>query len=202
MFSREVMRAVEKASRILTELANAGHGWQIGNAKPHPLPWGSPEHIGLTFNRAQNEVTADKLAWLQERGWIAQVFNDRIVLAPLVFVERPENCFHATPAENVSGILKDGLRTGALAGRSTSKRKDCESHIYVSLDLESARKWAEGRLLGKTNPGQEWGLIMLDARGLTGQLFRDPASSTGYMLEDKHVPAIFLRLAEEFRPHR
>jgi hypothetical protein len=194
------MRGFQKATEVLTEMVNAGHGWQIGTASPRQLPWGLPEYLGVAFNLGQNEVTTEKLAWLQERGWIAQVFKDRIILAPVVFVNPPRICFHVTPTENLSEILENGLLTGGLAGRSTSKRKDCESYIYVSFDLESARKWAEGHLLGKTNPGQEWGIIQIDSLGLARQVFRDPASSTGYILEDKRVANMFLKLAESFRP--
>src|SRR5262249_15948952 len=86
MFSQEAMQAVQRATGILTEMVNTGHEWQIGTAKPYRLRWGMPEHLGLAFDLGQNEVTADKLAWLQERGWIAQVFKDRIILAPLVFL--------------------------------------------------------------------------------------------------------------------
>jgi hypothetical protein len=70
-------------------MVNVGHGWQIETAIPHPLPWGLQEYFGLSFNLGQNEVTAEKLAWLQERGWMAQIFKDRIIFAPLVFVNPP-----------------------------------------------------------------------------------------------------------------
>ncbi len=202
MFSQAQMQAFQEASGILTEMVNAGQGWQIGTAHPYWLPWEPGQHLGLAFDVGQNEVTADKLAWLQKRGWIAQVFKDQIILAPLVFVDRRESCFHVTAAQNVSKILKNGLLTGALVGQSASKRKDCENYIYVSFDVESAYKWTEGHLLGQTNPRQEWGLIQINTRGLAGRVFRDPASSTGYILEDKHVAVPYLQLVKCFWPER
>jgi hypothetical protein len=200
VFSPEEIQGFQRATQILTEMACAGHGWQTSSAKPHQLDWGLPEYLGVAFNLGDNEVTTEKLAWLQQRGWMAQVFNDRIILAPLVFVTPAAICYHTTLGENVSGILEKDLVTGGLAGRSTSKRKDCEGYIYVSFDLDSARKWASGHLLGKSHPGQEWGVIEIDSRALTGRVFRDPASSAGYMLEDKRVPKRFLSLTEKFRP--
>jgi hypothetical protein len=199
-FSLEEMRGFQSASDILTEMGNAGHGWEIPKAYPFRRLLGLPQYLGLAVGLGQNEVTPNKLQWLQERGWVAQVYKDRIIFAPLVFVAPPATCFHTTPVENIPGILKSGLLTGILASKSTSKRKGCEGYIYVSFDLDAARKWAEVHLLGKTNPEQEWGIIRISARGLTGRVFRDPASSTGYMLEDKRVAKEFLEVACRFRP--
>jgi len=182
-------------------MVNAGHGWETGTANPFPLPWGREKHLALAFNRGQNQVTTDKLEWLQRQGWIAQVVGSQIILAPLVFLTPPAVCFHTTPVENVLGILKKDLVTGFEAGKSTSTRKACANYIYVSFDLASARKWAQRQLLGKTNPDQDWGIIRIDSLGL-GRVFRDPESSTGFMLEDKRVAKGFLRLETTFRPDR
>jgi hypothetical protein len=66
----------------------------------------------------------------------------------------------------------------------------------------AARKWASGHLLGKSNPRQEWGVIHIETAGLKGRVYRDPASSTGYMLEDKRIEGRLLLLVDRFRHER
>jgi hypothetical protein len=182
-------------------MSNAWNDWHWGKAETYPL-WESKEYLGVSFHMGQNELTSEKQVWLRDRGWIAQVFEGRIVVAPLVFVTSQSTYYHTTPVENLDGIFENDLLTGHAAGRSTSDRRDCTGHIYVSLTLESARQWAGDQLLGNTNVGQEWGIIQIDADALKGRVFRDPASTTGYMLEDNRVAKRFLREVERFRSAR
>ena len=121
----------------------------------------------------------------------------------------------ATLNEISSGRMVLGMGRGDSARRVLGQHpvtvEDLEAACRLIRDLAAGRevtydgatirlKWAEGHLLGKTNREQEWGIIRISARGLTGRVFRDPASSTGYMLEDKCLAKEFLEVECRFRP--
>lgn len=130
---------------------------------------------------------------------ISQVGIDGIVyIAPLVYCTPPTLCFHTTLESNVKGIRELGLRTGRLARKSTTGRMDCADSIYVSFDEQAARKWSTEKLLGKVNPGASWAIFRIDSGGLTKRVYRDPASQTGYILEDSSISPDFLELLCSF----
>jgi hypothetical protein len=196
LYSPEEAQGFQRATGILTAILNAGHGWQIDSARPWQLRWDSSEHIGLAFALAGNVITPEKVTWLYERGWIAEVFRDLIIVAPIVPVRPPKFCFHSTPSENAALILQNDLVTGSVAGRSTSNRPGCGDRIYVSFDLESAREWTSEKLLGKNDPSERWAILRIASHALNGPVCRDPASATGYILEDRRVAREFLELVE------
>jgi hypothetical protein len=92
--------------------------------------------------------------------------------------------------------MEKGLLTGAEAGRSTSWRLDCAHHIYVTFDHNSAKTWIEEYRFGGLNPGKDWGILKIDSRGITQQVFRDPCSNDGYILEANRVEKAYLELVE------
>jgi hypothetical protein len=190
----------QRGNEILAAFASAGHDWIVQYAKPFRLPWGSPEQFGLAIDSGGNDVSSDKLARLKEQGWFAQVHEGRVILAPFVTAPLPPTVFHVTLAEKTAGIFTKGLCTGAAVDCSTSGRQDCTDYIYVSLDKETAREWAAKERLGNRHPGKEWALMRIDTRALAGQMFRDPASATAWILEDKNVPAGDVLLIERFWP--
>jgi hypothetical protein len=136
----------------------------------------------------------DDTEWFLRQGWIACAFEGDVLAAP------PAYCFHTTPAGNETGIRERGLLRGADAGRSTTGRPDAALHIHVCFSLDDATRWAEGDLLGKRHPGQEWVTFRIDRRGIAGKVYRDPASQTGYILEARSVAKDFLEVVRRRPP--
>jgi hypothetical protein len=177
-------------------------GWDIASTRGFPLPWGLGNYLGIIIPVSERELTTERLAWFAQQECIVQVDGDKVILAPQVKVDPPRSCFHTTLIENMEEILSKDLVTGAIARRSTSKRTDCQDYIYVSFTLDSARAWTGSHLLGKENPGQQWGIIRIESEGLaTKCVFRDPCSADGYILMDKRVDKRFLHLVEKYSPH-
>jgi hypothetical protein len=173
-------------------------GWTIKDKLVH-TPWRNVDHRGVRFEQGENVITPLIVNWFKDRGWIVDV-SDRgwIYIAPFECLPPPRFLYHITPEANGESIRLRGLLTGQEAGRSTTNRRSCRNAIYVSLTEQAARKWAQGSLLGKLHLSSTWIIFRIDSAGLTKSIYRDPASQTGYILEDTSVSNTYLDVRDTF----
>jgi hypothetical protein len=186
------------AVNILPYIPQPEWHWSLKERWNHDF-WGDEDCMGLKFEQGSNQVTPEIRAWFKGRGCCLEVSDGGwIYVAPLLYRVPPEFIFHITPADNVDSIRQRGLLTGAAAETSTSGRKDCSHAIYVSFDESRARAWADVKWLGKVRPGATWAMFRIASECLKQKVYRDPASQTGYILEDDHVEPQHLRMLYHF----
>jgi hypothetical protein len=186
-----------KIAEIMMTWPLEAWGWSVGERWSYE-PWPDVDDMGIKFDQGANVVTEGIREWFKERGWCLEVPGDVLYVAPYVRLTTAESCFHTTLAENAQSIQSRGLLTGKAVNRSTTGRVTCSDRIYVSLEEQQARKWAGDHLLGKNHPGKKWALFRLKKEGFLRGLYRDPASQTGYILEQDSVRPEHLELACDF----
>ena len=169
------------------KLPNAFQGWRD-----------APNDLHLIFEA--KEFGSREIGWLHSEGFgIRHEGKDgaKIVVRPYRYSELPEMLDHTTPGKNWRSNRETGLLTGAAAKISTTRRTDCGGDIHVAKSLVDAEAWAASDdLLAKNNLGEDWAILEIRTDEVTGRLIRDPCSQTGYLLEQKCVPAGALSLSK------
>jgi hypothetical protein len=174
-------------SRLYNDCMSRGWEWIVVGASPWRL-WNDAQWEGFKQPSGANRITREIIQFFTSIGWCLEVGDNEIIyVAPLIYLDSLEFLYHLTPYTNLKSILKNGLLTGEEAGRCTSTRKYCRNSIYVCTSKEKAIAWTAETLIGKSGY-TDWALLRIDSRALTGPIYRDPASQTGYVLEDKRVP--------------
>jgi len=171
-------------------------GWSITGGVQ--FVW--PDCKGIGFRVEGAKLTPENKGWFKDRELCIHMHDDGLIsMIPLIYANAPIELFHITPASNVGSIKARGLLTGTVAGKSTTLRKECANAIYVSLEEGHAREWAYENAFGHLRPGETWALFRIQGKGLTKGVFRDPASETGWILEDEWVDPVFLEHMENFQ---
>jgi len=159
--------------------------WLIDKAESWS-PW-NDEWLGLIQPLGASRITSNVIEFFRDNGWSLEPgANGRIYMAPMVYINPPAFLYHLTPCSNLDSIFENGLLTGEAADQCTSGRTYCQRSIYVCISAEKAQAWASEKLIGKSGC-KEWGMLRITSNHLTGGVYRDPASLTGYILEDKIV---------------
>ncbi len=162
-----------------------GLGWLLEKAESWP-PW-NDEWLGLIQPLGASKITSNVIEFFRDNGWSLEPgANGRIYMAPMVYINPPAFLYHLTPCSNLESIFENGLLTGEEADQRTSGRSYCRHSIYVCIDEEKARAWASEKLIGNSGC-KEWGMLRIKSKHLNGGVYRDPASLTGYVLDDKRV---------------
>jgi hypothetical protein len=157
--------------------------------------WGMSECYYGLLPKGLLDVPPYVVDWLRSCGCIVQTSDkaNRIVITPIVYVEPPRICHHATPYENRENIEAKGLSCGRLAGRSTTKRKDAAEFIHVCFTRKACQRWINSVFpVSGVGVGRWWAIFEIDLSRFGARVFRDPASSTGYIIEADHIPPGYL----------
>jgi hypothetical protein len=137
------------------------------------------------------DLATEAVRYLQQRGFIVQWYDKpgRIILTPIVYVEPPAKCYHATPLANRARIEAEGIMCARLSGNSMSGRQDCADYIHVCLTRQNCQRWLN-EVFPSTGIGMGdlWAIFEIDMSRLGARVFRDPASSTGYIVEADWIP--------------
>jgi hypothetical protein len=184
------LRALELRDTI--ERDKLDWGWNVSPFHPYFCRWECQTREGISIPLPKNPVTDEQQEWLRANKWKAFPYKESLIIAPLVYAPNQAFYYHTTEAANRDGIFSLGLLTGNGAGKSTTEREDCQDHIYVTLDVEAGKGWVKDCLLAKNSSETEWVILEIDATGVGGGVYRDPASCTGYILEDKKVEPRFI----------
>ncbi len=171
---------------ILEKCLQQGLNWIAAGVRLW-FPWNDPNWEGFIQVADAEKVTEEIVRFFEDNGWCLEVGDNSVIYgAPIVPIAPPEFLYHLTPSSNVETILERGLLTGAGARQSTSGRRYCRDAIYVLTSQEDAKKWVEKKLFQKSGH-TEWTILRITSSTLTGRVYRDPASKTGYILEDRQV---------------
>jgi hypothetical protein len=162
-------------------------GWIIVGAFFHS-PWRDQGSEGFEQEQVCGEITDEITGFFRDNGWCLELSDTGILHGtPIIPITPPEFLYHLTPYSNVKSIRERGLLTGAEAGQETSGRKYCRNAVYVFTTRENAVEWVQKKLFEKSGH-KEWAILRFRGSTLTGRVYRDPASQTGYILEDRGVP--------------
>jgi len=105
-------------------------------------------------------------------------------------------CYHATPAGNAEGILRDGLKIGRSSGKtstpgSASYTDSCQ-YIHVTKSTDDAVIWFYG-ILGFTGAGA---VLEIDLGSANLKVIGDPRSDDG-IIDATIVAPQYVRLVEK-----
>jgi len=172
-------------NRLVQECVDHRLLWLLDKAESWP-PW-NDEWIGLIQPNCSKIITPEIMDFFRGNGWCLEVGdNASVYMAPLIYIDPPAFLYHLTPCWNLESICENGLLTGEEADQCTSGRSYCGHSIYVCINEGNARKWASEKLIGASGC-KEWAMLRINEKHLTGGVYRDPASLTGYILDDKIV---------------
>jgi hypothetical protein len=158
--------------------------------------WAMPDcYIGL-LPRGLIELPSRARDWLRRNGCVVQCSDTehRIIITPIVYVDPPTVCYHATPIDNSEAIRARGIYCGGLARTSTTGRADASDFIHVCLTWRECQAWFN-RVFPQYGIafGKWWEIFEIDMLRFDASVFRDPASRTGYIIEADHIPPCYLK---------
>lgn len=178
-----------------------------------PHAWrGAVPPFAVETKSGVRRLTADNFRWCMERGVFPRLIQndeferkdgsrfkqDSLILYQLLSLPIVGELYHATPADLVDRIQQSGgLRPGRLTGTFTTGFNGSEHWIHVSASLTDQRNWIQkDKLLAHRSQKTEWVIFSIAQSGISGQMFPDPASQTGFVLPDEFVPWDALREVE------
>jgi hypothetical protein len=196
---KQSLNGFTSVMELMTRIPFQEWGWNPQPSLHSRRAWTNDEVRGIMFKLGEYSVTNAIADWFRNEGWRIEVSDSNVaIVAPFRFLKPSDPVYHCTLNVNVKSIRELGLLTGQIAGTSTTGRRDCAKSIYVTMDKVSSKNWVGDALLAKRHPHAQWAILKISPNGLSRPIFRDPASQTGYILEDKHVAADRLELLEVF----
>jgi hypothetical protein len=162
---------------------------------------GGVKYRGLGVLGRADRLTREMVAYYFARRCVATAYHGHIQIAPCVEAIGTEECFHTTLAERERRITEQALLCGADAGVSTSGETNCGYWIHVCDTLDMAIEWGDSPdLLRRHHPGKEVVIFRISGDCIVGRMFRDPASTTGFLLAARRVEPRHLEVVRRWTP--